>query len=81
MQKFGYLDQSGPKSLISTKAMIDALKLVQKFGGLKETGILNSETFKVICFYPNILIFNQHHYTFFEFIWCSFLHYSEFIKY
>ncbi|XP_050533432.1 matrix metalloproteinase-2-like [Daktulosphaira vitifoliae] len=48
MQKFGYLDQSGPKSLISTEAIMDALKLVQKFGGLKETGNLNNETLKLM---------------------------------
>lgn len=47
MQKFGYLDQPGPQALFAGDAMITALKLVQKFGGLEQTGILDNNTLKV----------------------------------
>lgn len=47
MHKFGYLDQTGPQALIAGNALIDALKLVQKFGGLEQTGIFDNDTLKV----------------------------------
>jgi len=50
MQKFGYLDQSGPQALIAKDALVTALKLVQKFGGLEQTGIFDNDTLKVCTF-------------------------------
>jgi hypothetical protein len=47
MQKFGYLDQTGPQSLIAEDALVIALKLTQKFGGLEQTGIFDNNTQKV----------------------------------
>lgn len=47
MQKFGYLDQTGPQALIAGDSLISALKLVQEFGGLKQTGKLDNDTLKV----------------------------------
>lgn len=47
MQQFGYLDETGPQALITEKSWIDALKLVQKFGGLEQTGIIDNDTLKV----------------------------------
>lgn len=47
MQKFGYLDQTGPQSLIAGDALVSALKLVQKFGGLEQSGLLDNNTLKV----------------------------------
>lgn len=49
MQRFGYLDQ-GPAdvgALYSESAVSEALKTVQKFGALPQTGVLNEETVKV----------------------------------
>ncbi|XP_025409897.1 matrix metalloproteinase-2-like isoform X2 [Sipha flava] len=48
MQKFGYLDQTGPQSLIAEDALVIALKLTQKFGGLEQTGIFDNNTQKLI---------------------------------
>ncbi|XP_050429596.1 matrix metalloproteinase-16-like isoform X2 [Adelges cooleyi] len=48
MQKYGYLDQNGPQALSTSDSLISALKLVQKFGGLEETGNINSDTLKLI---------------------------------
>lgn len=47
MQKFRYLDQSGPQTLITEDAIVNALKLVQEFGGLEQTGKLDNNTLKV----------------------------------
>lgn len=49
MQRFGYLDE-GPAdvgALYSESAVSDALKTVQKFGALPQTGVLDGETIKV----------------------------------
>lgn len=53
MQKFGYLDQDGPQALTAKDELVTALKLVQKFGGLEQTGIIDNDTLKVCT-----LIFN-----------------------
>lgn len=47
MQKYGYLNQSGPQALITVDALVAALKLVQKFGGLEQTGQFDNDTLKV----------------------------------
>lgn len=47
MQKFGYLEQFGPQTLITEDAVVNALKLVQEFGGLEQTGKLDNNTLKV----------------------------------
>lgn len=47
MQKFGYLDQTGPQALIAEDALVVALKLTQKFGGLEQTGVFDNNTLKV----------------------------------
>jgi len=47
MQKFGYLDQDGPQALTAKDELVTALKLVQKFGGLEQTGIIDNDTLKV----------------------------------
>lgn len=50
MQKFGYLVQDGPQALTAKDELNTALKLVQKFGGLEQTGIIDDDTLKV-CIY------------------------------
>lgn len=47
MQKFGYLDQTGPQALIAGDSLAAALKLVQRFGGLEQTGKFDNDTLKV----------------------------------
>lgn len=48
MQKFGYLDQTaGPQAISTGDTLIAALKLVQEFGGLEQTGKLDNATLKV----------------------------------
>jgi len=47
MQKFGYLDQTGPQALSTGNTLVTALKLVQEFGGLEQTGKLDNATLKV----------------------------------
>lgn len=47
MQIFGYLVQDGPQALTAKDELVTALKLVQKFGGLEETGIIDNNTLKV----------------------------------
>lgn len=47
MQKYGYLNQTGPQALITGDAFVAALKLVQKFGGLEQTGKIDNDTLKV----------------------------------
>ena len=49
MRKFGYLEQTSSTSeaLYHEDAVIDAIKNVQKFGALKETGVLDNDTLKV----------------------------------
>lgn len=47
MQKFGYLDRTGPQALIAEDSLVIALKLTQKFGGLEQTGIFDNNTQKV----------------------------------
>jgi len=54
MQKFGYLNQNGPQALIGEDALVTALKLVQEFGGLKQTGKLDNDTLKVCALYNKI---------------------------
>ncbi|XP_025195071.1 matrix metalloproteinase-17-like isoform X2 [Melanaphis sacchari] len=59
MQKFGYMDQDGPQALTAKDELMTALKLVQKFGGLKQTGVLDNDTLKLVkskrCGVPDIL--------------------------
>lgn len=52
MRKFGYLDSSSSTSeaLYHEDAIIDAIKHVQKYGALNETGTLDSATLKVCRF-------------------------------
>lgn len=52
MQRFGYLsgDYDGPLNigaLYSESAVIGAIKSVQKFGAIPESGVLDEETRKV----------------------------------
>ncbi|VVC44925.1 Hypothetical protein CINCED_3A002423 [Cinara cedri] len=59
MLKFGYLDQNaGPQALIAGDTLVAALKSVQKFGGLEETGVFDNDTLKLInskrCGVPDI---------------------------
>ncbi|RZF40485.1 hypothetical protein LSTR_LSTR000364 [Laodelphax striatellus] len=65
MKKFGYLrsDSDGPQALIDPNSMSDALKNVQSFGGIPETGILDEATIKLMqtprCGVPDILPSNR----------------------
>lgn len=58
MQKFGYLVQDGPQALTAKDELVTALKLVQKFGGLEQTGIIDNDTLKLVqskrCGVPDI---------------------------
>lgn len=56
MQKFGYLDQTGPQALIAEDALVVALKLTQKFGGLEQTGIFDNNTLKVCKLFNKFLL-------------------------
>lgn len=49
MRRFGYLDANPTDSeaLYSEDAVIDAIKLVQKYGGIPQTGAVDDETLKV----------------------------------
>lgn len=47
MQTFGYLVQDGPQALTAADELVTALKLVQKFGGLEQTGMIDNNTLKV----------------------------------
>lgn len=46
MQRFGYLEKGLPdaEALYSELAISDAIKTVQKFGGIPETGYLDEAT-------------------------------------
>lgn len=49
MRRFGYLEK-GPtqaEALYSGEAIIDAIKHVQKFGALPQTGVLDRRTIEV----------------------------------
>ena len=50
MRRFGYLEKGSAEAeaLISEKTIVEAVKLVQKFGALPETGIIDAATAKVI---------------------------------
>ncbi|CAI6362334.1 unnamed protein product [Macrosiphum euphorbiae] len=58
MQTFGYLVQDGPQALTAKDELVTALKLVQKFGGLEQTGIIDNNTLKLVkskrCGVPDI---------------------------
>ncbi|KAL4091773.1 hypothetical protein QTP88_026412 [Uroleucon formosanum] len=58
MQTFGYLVQDGPQALTVADELVTALKLVQKFGGLEQTGIIDNNTLKLVkskrCGVPDI---------------------------
>lgn len=60
MRRYGYLDSSpiGSESLYSEAAVIGAIKNVQKFGGLAQTGELTNETLQLLisprCGVPDI---------------------------
>jgi len=49
MQKFGYLEPGPPDSeaLYTSDAVQMALRKVQKYGALPETGVLDQKTMKV----------------------------------
>lgn len=51
MRKFGYLDSSSMPSTSETlyheEAIVAAVKNMQKYGALNETGVLDSATLKV----------------------------------
>lgn len=52
MRKFGYLDSSSTpittsETLYHEEAMITAIKKMQRYGALNETGILDNATLKV----------------------------------
>uniref|UniRef100_A0A1B0DAP0 Peptidase metallopeptidase domain-containing protein n=1 Tax=Phlebotomus papatasi TaxID=29031 RepID=A0A1B0DAP0_PHLPP len=50
MRRFGYLDANPTDSeaLYSEDAVIDAIKLVQKYGGIPQTGAVDDETLKLM---------------------------------
>lgn len=50
MRRFGYLDKTTSKSeaLYHEDAIINAIKNVQKYGALNETGVLDNDTLKVL---------------------------------
>lgn len=50
LRRYGYLE-SGPsdsEALYSEDAVVDAIKIMQQFGGLKQTGELNDETLELL---------------------------------
>jgi hypothetical protein len=49
MQQFGYLEQGIPDSeaLYSEDAIVEAIKTVQKFGDIPQTGKLDNATLQV----------------------------------
>ena len=49
MRRYGYLDKgpSNAEALYGEVAVIEAIKRVQRFGALMETGVLNDATMKV----------------------------------
>lgn len=51
MRRFGYLDKASSRSesLYSEDAIVNAIKNVQKYGALNETGVLDNETLQVLC--------------------------------
>lgn len=55
MRKFGYLDKGTSKTeaLYHEDAVVNAIKNMQRYGALNETGILDNETLKV-CLHYNI---------------------------
>lgn len=59
MRKFGYLDSSSSTSeaLYHEDAIIAAIKNVQKYGALNETGVLDNATLKVFIFIRIMNIF------------------------
>ncbi|XP_039299659.1 matrix metalloproteinase-24-like, partial [Nilaparvata lugens] len=67
MAKFGYLqidnNNDGPQALIDPNSMSDALKTVQSFGGIPQTGLLDEATIKLMqrprCGVPDILPNNR----------------------
>ncbi|GAB0098424.1 matrix metalloproteinase-2-like [Sergentomyia squamirostris] len=50
MNRYGYLDAnpSDSEALLSEQAVIDAVKMVQRYGGLAETGVVHEETLKLM---------------------------------
>lgn len=49
MKQFGYLEQGTPDSeaLYSEEAIVEAIKNVQKFGDIPQTGMLDNATLQV----------------------------------
>lgn len=50
MRKYGYLDASSTSTsemLYHEEAITAAIKIMQKYGGLNETGIVDNATYKV----------------------------------
>lgn len=49
MRRFGYLEQGRPDSetLYTEEAVVDAIRLVQKFGNISQTGLLDEPTKRV----------------------------------
>lgn len=60
MRKFGYLDKGTSKteSLYHEDAIVSAIKNMQKYGALNESGILDNETLKVC--WCSILVLNRY---------------------
>lgn len=53
MRKFGYLEQGTEDSeaLYSEEAVVDAIKQVQKFGAIPQTGVVDNATMQVCTIY------------------------------
>lgn len=57
MRKFGYLDSSSTATsemVYHEEAITAAVKIMQKYGAVNETGILDSATYKVSLGYSKI---------------------------
>lgn len=49
MKKFGYLKESpqNAEALYTEEGLVEKIKLMQKYGGIPETGIVDNATIKV----------------------------------
>lgn len=75
MRKFGYLESNPMTSeaIYHEDAIVAAIKNVQKYGALNETGIVDEETLQVRVCYPKIFscdLSDEKLYFFFYFLSC-----------
>lgn len=52
MKKYGYLEEEDSHSgaLYTEEGISKVIKTLQEFGGINQTGVLDNDTLKVICF-------------------------------